>query len=405
MDVKSAFLHGVLKETVYMKVSEALDVDNGNLVCKLKKFLYGLKQAPYCWNKRFNNCILKLKFEQSKYDACLYIKRYASGEIIYILLYVDDIILASDSIEIITEIKNELIRTFDMQEEQDLNYFLGISIKRSEKKICLNQKAYLENVLTRFGMKDCKEAAIPMEPIKNIKREKEKDAQVTEKPIRQLIGCLMYAVLGTRPDLSTCVNICSRQQDEPTEELWKRLKRILRYIKGTLDLELVYEAEENSIFTRFVDSDWAGSLEDRKSTTGYFYQVYGMTVCWSTRKQSTVVISSTKAEYIALAESAREGIWLSNILTEFDVPKGAFTIYEDNQSYIKLTQKTEHKRLKHVDVKFNFIKELVENKSVIIKYVCTKEQIADILTKNLTKEKFEYLRCKLGLRSFNVKGM
>lgn len=170
------------------------------------------------------------------------------------------------------------------------------------------------------------------------------------------------------------------------------------YIKGTLDYELFFDNKDQTKLIGFADSDWAGDVTDRKSTTGFMFKVFGGTVCWSTRKRSTVAVSSTEAEYIALAEAAREGVWLSNLLNDFGHAITQFTIFEDNQSTISLTKKWEHKRLKHIDVKYNFIRELVAKKSMIVVYICTKDQIADILTKNLNGEQFMKHRFNLGLR-------
>lgn len=401
MDVKSAFLHGTITENLYMKKPEGLK-GNNNLVCKLNKALYGLKQASYCWNKKFNEFMLKQNLIRSNNDPCLYIKCNESSEV-YLLLYVDDIIIASSSVEEVECLKQKLMESFNMKDMGNLKQFLGINIRRTGDGIYLSQANYLKRVLERFRMQDCKGSKIPMDSGQNIDlNQLDVDASATVKPIRELIGCLMYVTLGTRPDLSTAVNFCSRHQNNPSEALWQALKRILRYVKETVNFELFFEKGHNEKLVGFADSDWAGDERDRKSTTGFLFKIFGATVCWSTKKQSTVATSSTEAEYVALFEASREGIWLLNLLSDFGYAKGCFTIYEDNQSCIKLANKWEHKRLKHVDVKFNFIRELVDRKDVSIVYISSSDQIADILTKNLKYDLFVKHRFNLGLRDVKL---
>ena len=171
----------------------------------------------------------------------------------------------------------------------------------------------------------------------------------------------------------------------------------MRYIKGSLNCEQFYANSNESILGGFANSDWAGDTIDRKSTTGFLFKVFGSTVCRSTRKQTTVAISSTEPEYVALAEAAREGVWLANLLEDFGYANSPLIIYEDNQSWINLTKKPEHKRLKHMNVKFNFVQDLVSNQRLFLKYICTRDQVADILTKNLIGNNFIRFKQSLGL--------
>lgn len=398
MDVKSAFLHGILEEVIYMEKPEGVPGNNDN-VCKLHKALYGLKQAPYCWNKRFNEFMEKQKFIRSQNDSCLYVKS-SRDNIVYLLLYVDDIIIASNNEDEINQIKVKLKESFEMEDLGELKQFLGITVRRTSSGIYLNQKNYLSNLLERFGMKDCNKSSTPI--TENILTEEQinKEELSSQKPIRELIGCLMYVMQGTRPDLSVSVNTCSRFQKYTTSDLlWKTLKGILRYVKGTLDYELFFDKHCEEALVGFADSDWAGDKSDRKSTSGYLFKIYGGTVCWTTRKQSLVTVSSTEAEYVALSEAAREGKWLLNLLKDLKCEISDFVIFEDNQSTTNLTRKWDHRRLKHIDVKYNFIRELVSNKIVIVKYLCTTDQVADILTKILVGTRFKQHCINLGIKN------
>lgn len=208
----------------------------------------------------------------------------------------------------------------------------------------------------------------------------------------------MYAMLTTRPDISASVNFCSRYQSYATEDQWNALKRILRYIQDTKELGLHFPKEEKSVpLIGYADADWAGNA-DRKSVSGFLFKVLGSTVSWTTKKQSSVALSSTEAEYVALATAATELIWLKGLLGELgiDCPE-PITVFEDNQACIHLLQRWQHSRLKHIDVKYNFVRELHISQKIEVKYIHTTDQLADILTKGLLKASFQNLRMRLGL--------
>lgn len=396
MDVKNAFLHGQLQEDIFMKQPQGLD-GNSELVCKLNKTLYGLKQAPRAWNARFDEFIKRLGFAQSEHDRCLYTRKKDKAKT-YLLLYVDDIIIASNNENELKIIKASLKQEFCMTDLGELHYFLGIKIDKSKEGLLLSQSTYLKNLLQRFNMEDCKPSKTPMEEKPSALVSESSQFILETKPYRELVGCLMYAMLTTRPDLSAAVNYYSRFQSNATESHWKGLKRILRYIKDTVDLALLYRKTNSPPLVGYADSDWAGALDDRKSTTGYLFEVFGAVVTWTTRKQTTVSLSSTEAEYIALSTAAEELVWLKNLLQDFgNIIETPIVMYEDNQPCIHLLNKWEHRRLKHIDVKYNFVKDLSSKKIIDVKYLQSSDQKADILTKGLAKDRFVKLRDALGL--------
>lgn len=267
----------------------------------------------------------------------------------------------------------------------------------------MNQTAYLQSVLNRFGMNECKQISTPL-PEKLNYNELNSDVQY-EAPCRNLIGCLMYAMLCTLPDLCVSLNILSCFQNKHNKELWQNLKRILRYIKGTLNLCLTYEENDcQETLTGYVDSDWAGDEIDRKSTTGYLFKLYNNTISWNSKRQHSV---ATEAEYMALFEGSREACWLKSILTDIklEVLK-PIIIFEDNNGCISIANNpTDHKRTKHIDIKYHFTREKIQKRIITLKYLPTGEQQADMLTKPLAAVKFESNRNKIGLRIINESSM
>lgn len=278
-----------------------------------------------------------------------------------------------------------------------MKYFLGINIIR-ENNGCLklSQKQCISNALHRFDMYNCKSIATPIEA--GLKLEKElKD--FTTKPYRELVGSLMYIMLSTRPDLSYSINYFSRYQNCASDNHYNYLKRILRYLKSTLDYELNYVRNITApALVGYADADW-GNDPDRRSITGYLFQVYGNTVSWVTRKQPVVSLSSTEAEYISLCNATTEAIWLKRLLFDLGIETSTITIYEDNQACISISKDPlYHKRIKHIDIKYHFIREQIQNKVIEPVYLATAEQTADILTKGLSREKFTYFRNKIGIK-------
>lgn len=266
MDVKNAFLHSDLEEEVFMKVPDGVDED-GTQVCKLNKTLYGLKQAPRPWNSTFDTFMKTLGMKNSEADRCLYIGEFRNAKI-YLLLYVDDIIIAGNNEKRIQKIKIALKNKFFMKDLGKLSTFLGIKITNTSNGLFLSQESYLKKLLTKFNMSDCKSVRTPMEC--NFVNDYQ-DKLSEDKPYRELVGCLMYLTQTTRSDISFSVNFFSRFQSEPKENHWKGLKRILRYIQGTLNYGLIYyksNKRSREPLTGFADADW-GSAEDRKSTSGF----------------------------------------------------------------------------------------------------------------------------------------
>lgn len=403
MDVKTAFLNGELSEEIYMKIPEGV-TGNENHVCKLNKALYGLKQSARCWFEKFEQVLKQHGFESSDADKCLFILN--NGDItknIYVILYVDDVIIITFEIERMNRFKEYLSDQFNMKDMNEAQFFLGIKISRQNGKMIMSQSAYLKSVLKRFAMNECNSISTPLADKLNYK-ELNSDEHC-DAPCRNLIGCLMYAMLCTRPDLCVALNLLSRFQNKNNKELWQSLKRILRYIRGTLHVCLTYKRNgEAKPLTGFVDSDWAGDEIDRKSTTGYLFKLYNNTISWNSKRQQSVATSSTEAEYMALYEGVKEACWLRSILSNIKLNLNEPTIiYEDNNGCIAIANNpTDHKRTKHIDIKYHFIRDKIQEKLIALEYISTGEQQADMFTKALAAVKFGLNRDKIGLQAIEM---
>lgn len=402
MDVRSAFLYGEIDEEVYM----SLPGNTSNFVCKLNKSIYGLKNSPKCWNTKFDSLMMNEGFTRSQNDFCLYLK-VLNIDKLYVLLYVDDLLILGTNSEEVEKLKSTLNKNFCMKDLGVVKKYLGVDIKQNlfEGYTELSQVDYLKRVLQRFEMQDCKSMDTPIEYNVNLNLFKSNvcDSKM-EKLCRQIIGSLMYAVLGTRPDLCESVSLLSRFQDKANMNLYNALKRVLRYVKGTIDMILIFKPNDDEHILRgYVDSDWAGDTVDRKSTTGYVFKLLNCTVSWISRKQQSVSISSTESEYIALSVAVSEACWLRKILIDLNfVMKLPIILYEDNRSAIYVSKSPENnKRLKHIDVKVFFIKEKLDLGIIDIVYIKTEDQLADVFTKPLNKVKFEKFRAGLGLKNKN----
>lgn len=389
LDVKTAFLNGEIDSEIYLYPPQGLDIRE-NSVLRLNKALYGLKQASYCWNKRFDKTLKNLNFTRSENDYCLYSSN-VKGQMLYLIVYVDDIILASASLDLINMVKKQLFNEFQIKDKGELKYFLGLEINHDRMKgiMTIKQTDYARKILERFGMSDCKPSNIPIDPRFDCNGKSNTSSDVN-RPYRELIGALMFLMLGSRPDLSYSINYFSRFQSNYSDELWQGLKRILRYVKGTIDEGLVYKKTcSNFVLTSYVDSDWASNSHDRKSVSGYLFKINNNIVGWHTKKQNCVTLSTTEAELVAFCISITEGLWLRKILSDLDCKIDNLCIFEDNQGCINILKNPENnKRVKHIDVKYMYICEKIKSQDIIVKYIDTKFQQADILTKGLDRITF-----------------
>lgn len=317
------------------------------------------------------------------------------------VLYVDDVLIAGSNKDVIVELKKKLSSEFEMTDLGELSHFLGIKVDydKDNGEMNLSQKVAIKELLETFKMTDCNPVKTPLEPGLVLKKN-ETNENATKFPYRELIGKLMYIMLATRPDLCHAVSYLSRFQDNPNDEHWQNAKRVLRYLKGSSNEKLFFcRNETEPVLEAFSDSDYANDIGDRKSTSGHILKVFGSTVMWSSKKQQTIALSSTEAEYVAMAAATQDVMWLKGLLNDMKIETDAIPIYEDNQGAIFMAKNLECKRVKHIDVKFHFIREKIQAKVINIQHISTQLQQADMMTKSLPRMRFEELKKLIGLAS------
>ncbi len=396
MDVKTAFLNGKLEEELYMVQPEGF-VEEGkeHLVCKLERSLYGLKQASRCWNVTIDQFLKKAGFQQGNADPCVYFKSVGQHFVI-IALYVDDLLIASTSEHLLREEKKALATRFEMSDMGEAHYILGMQITRHRKnrKLFLSQRKYLENVLVKFGMQDSNPVCTPQET--GLVLEPNMGEPVDIQKYQSAIGSLNYAVQATRPDLAAALSAVNIYMQNPGKTHWAAVKRILRYIKGTLDFGIMFDASSQGnevVLHGYADADWAGS-SNRRSTSGSVFFVGGGPISWGSKRQAVVALSTTEAEYIAASGAGQEIVWLRELLAGMNFVQSEPTcLRQDNMGAICLSKNPSfHGRSKHIDVKVHYIRELVSGQQIVLSYCPTSEMIADFLTKPLARDKFQNLR-------------
>jgi transposase InsO family protein len=409
MDVKTAFLNGELEEDIYMDQPLGF-VEEGtqHLVCKLKKSLYGLKQSPRAWYQRIDTFFTKEGFSRSHADHSLYVKQ-SSEFLLIVIIYVDDLIILASGDAVLGWLKAKLEKEFEMSDLGPLEFCLGVAFERnrSARTITMSQSKYIEEVLKRFNMEDCKPIGTPLD-VKGslLKLSDEEFKEVEEEmkaiPYKAAVGSLMYAMVATRADLAFPVSMVSQFMAKAGPQHWMAVKRILRYLKGTIDYKLCLGGK-NIELKGYCDADWAGDVNERRSTTGYVFFVGDGAISWNCKRQPTIAVSTTEAEYMATSHCLKEALWLRQLLEDVGlVQRGATSIMCDNQGCIALAKDPKHhSRTKHIDVQHHFIREKLEDGEVSLWYCPTEDMVADVLTKALAKVRHEKLTKAMGLRGGN----
>ncbi|KAG7563868.1 Integrase catalytic core [Arabidopsis suecica] len=371
MDVKTAFLHGNLEEELYMEQPEGF-------VSETEKEKFMAEQ----------------QFLRSEHDACVYVKQVSDSDYLYLLLYVDDMLIACKSMDEIKKIKERLSMEFEMKDLGPASRILGIDIRRDREKgvLCMSQSGYIKKVIQRFNMGEAQVTNTTIGAHFKLAAVREDDecVGVEQVPYSSAVGSLMYAMIGTRPDLAYAICLVRRYMSRPGSMHWEAVKWIMRYLKGSQDLNLVFTKEKEFRVTGYCDSDHAADLDKRRSISGYVFTFSGNIVIWKASLQPVVALSTTEAEYMALTEAAKEAIWIKGLLKDMGLEQEKVSLCCDSQSAICLSKNSVyHERTKHIDVKFNFIREVVASREVDVLKIHTSRNPADALTKCIPVNKFK----------------
>ena len=338
-------------------------------------------------------------FQQCEVDLCIFVYTNANEEKIYIALYINDFLIASENENDIATIKGLLAERFEMKDLGIAERFLGMEIKYGEDgSVKLHQEQYLCNLLKRHGMQDCNPISTPLDTSVKLTKATDAEPLANSKEYASIVGGLMFAACVTRPDIMCAVGQLSQFLNKPTSRHLLAAKRILRYLKGTLNLGIRYGHPVTPL-VGFSDADWAGNLDTRRSTTGYVVMLNNGAVTWRSQRQPTVALSTMEAEYMALTEATKELLWMRRFLTELgygnDDPVDLFT---DNQSALALSKNpVSHARAKHIDVRHHFVRDAIQDNVVWVQHIPTENIIADSLTKALGREKHWRCTTRMGM--------
>jgi hypothetical protein len=382
-----------------------VDPTKTKYVCKLDNALYGLKQAPHAWYSRLSTKLIALGFQASKADISLFF--YNKGDItIFVLVYVDDIIVASAREKATDALLRDLKGDFALKDLGDLHYFLGIEVNKVKDGLVLTQEKYASDLLERVGMIYCKPVSTPLSTSEKLSlHEGSLLGSNDASQYRNIVGALQYLTL-TRPDIAFSVNKACQFLHAPTTVHWAAVKRILRYVKQCVQLGLKIQRSTSMLVSAFSDADWAGCVDDRKSTGGFAVFLGSNLVSWSARKQATVSQSSTESEYKALANATAEVMWIQTQLKELNIPSPrAAKLWCDNIGAKYLSANPVfHARTKHIEADYHFVRERVLEKLLEIDYVPSGDQVADGFTKALSVRLLENFKANLNLSSVMIEG-
>ena len=412
MDVVTAFLYGGLEERIYIEQPEGHIVPGKeDHVLLLLKSLYGLKQAPYVWFKTITSEFIKLGYQKCELDHGIWVKFGPNGKRMFIILYVDDLLIMTEDDGELASLKRGLTARFEMKDMGEVKRFLGMEIEHESNGIKIHQADYIRTLLHRHEMQDCNSVNMPMDPSIKLTATTDSDAKVDSSQYQQYIGELMFAAIATRPDIMIAVSQLSSYNSNPCQRHLAAAKHVLRYLKGTINLGIVYKRQSKLKSPRgfwsnevgLSDADWGRDLDSRRSTTGFVVLLNDAVVVWKSCKQPTVALSTTEAEYMALTDAAKEIKWIRQLFDELNygiVPRPPTILRTDNQGALALAKNpVNHSRSKHIDIKHHFIRETIAKGIVWLEHVASGDMAADFLTKPLGRVQLQRCLSLIGMRA------
>ena len=398
VDVKTAFLYGKLDEELYMEQPEGfIRKGQERKVMRLKRAIYGLKQAALQWWRALDKSMAAMGFRRTTSDSGIFVLNAPNRPRVIVIVYVDDAIFMGADERAVNLSKASFMKAWECRDLGNTEEFLRMKIHRYKNTIALEQKDYLKKVLARFNMTNAKSVPTPLPsgymPMPNAGPVNEQ----LRTRYQQVIGSLLYLMLGTRPDIAFAVTKLSQFAANPTEDHLNKAMYICRYLVGTQDYHLVY-GQRSEGFMAYADADWGSDPNTRRSISGHLVYLGGAAISWLSRAQKTVALSSTEAEFMSLSDASRQLVWINSLMSELNMPVKAIPLYGDNQGAIFIASNAvTEKRTKHMDIRYHYIREVIEQGKVSLYFVKTDENPADMLTKNLARDKFLMCRGHLGI--------
>ena len=389
MDVSTAYLNSDLTDEVYMAQPEHFtDERFPEKVLKLKKALYGLKQSGRQWNLKLDEILKGIGFHPCESEPCLY-RRENGSNINLIAVYVDDLLIACSDLNELNQIKSQIAEKVSVVDKGPAKNFLSIEIERdgATGQITIHQNKYIRELLHEYKMEECRPVSTPLEPKFQVICENDNCEKVNPTLYQSLIGSLMYLAICTRPDILHSVCKLSQRNKDPHHEHMAAARRLLKYLNKSANYELRYRKTGQPVIC-YADADWGGDASNRKSYTGYVFILAGSAFSWESKKQATVALSSTEAEYMALSSAAKEAVFLKKLLSEVKIhcPE-KILIYGDNLGAIHLVKNPiYHSRSKHIDIKYHHIRNVFSEGLIDLQYCNSNSNISDVFTKNLSKD-------------------
>ena len=403
LDVRNAYLYGDLQELIYMEQPEGFRVKGKeDKVLLLRKALYGLKQAGLVWWQTLDSYMKKLGFKRLSSDAGVFVRRKEDGSIVVAVIYVDDALFAGPDKKLVDSLKGQFMKRWECRDLGEASEFLRMRIVRRGNKIFIDQCAYLDKIIKRCGMENAKTADTPLPAGFQPDVTKGNSDAALRSKFQMVIGSLLYLMLGTRPDISFAVTKLAQFAANPSPEHLSKALYICRYLLGTKSYALCYDGGSGLGLSAWTDSDWASDPYTRRSQTGFFLKLANGIFSWTSHAQKTIAHSSTEAEYMALSDCSRQVVWVRNLLGELGYKLEAIPIAGDNQGSIFLSSNPVTSKLsKHIDIRYHYIREVIERGLVKVEFIEGSNNPADLLTKNLGRIKFELFRSQLGLEFYS----
>ena len=388
LDVKTAYLNADVDFDIYIEQPKGFikyDHLGNKLVFKLNKSIYGLKQSGRMWYNLLHDFLVEKGFVQSTSDYCVYTRKKGGSKVI-LIVWVDDIVVAGSTIECANEVKSMLSKRFNMKDFGSISNFLGIQFELEPDVIKMHQTNYAQKILEKFKMVECNAKSTPCD-LSTVKIDFDHQSPILEDPglFREIVGSLIYLMTCTRPDLCYVVTVLSQYMSKPTMAHLNLAKYVLRYIKGTINYGLVFTKSPTIGITGYTDASWANSI-DRKSISGFCFKMSpdSALISWKSKKQPIVALSSCESEYVAMAYAIQEISFLQQLTGDmfvFQSPEPV-TLYVDNQGAIQLGKNpVYHQRSKHIDTRYHYIRSKISDGSVILEYVPSRDNVADMFTK------------------------